>query len=160
MFRIAICAVLVLINLAAVAASPIEGEWQVTNRGARLCFRASAGAPGSYDIVWMDGPDFSITPGTVIGYANETPETGVFDCRVSTDPRGKGDKKRYARFVIRLDADTGDTFKFAPYEQGVKISLYSLLPYWWRRPVKTVNNRPSGLDGARRVGAPNPYVEL
>ena len=142
------------------AASPVEGDWQVNHGGALLRFVAACGNPGVFDILWLDGPDLSIAPGTKVGTAVAAPDAGVYDCTVATDPRGKGDKKRHARFVIRLDADTGDSFTFAPYEQSVKISIQSLLPYWWRRPIKNVDTRPGGLDGARRVGAPKQYVEL
>ena len=149
-----------LISLAVNAASPIEGDWQVTHDGARLRFAPAAGREGTFDIIWLDGPDFSIAPGTVVGYAVASPDTGVYDCTVKTDPRGKGDKRRHARFVIKLDVDTGDSFTFVPYEQGLKFSPQALLPYWWRRPIKTVDTRPGGIDGARRIGAPKPFVEL
>ena len=142
------------------AASPIEGDWIVNNSGVVLRFVRASEGTAFYDILWIDGPDLSILPGTKVGSATATPDLAVYDCSVVTDPRGSSDKKRYARFAIRLDADTGDSFVFTPYEQGVKFSLQSLLPYWWRRPIKTVNTRPNGLDGARRVGAPDQYIEL
>lgn len=145
--------------LAAWGAYPVEGEWQLNGGGARLRFEQSAGAEGTFDIVWVDGPDFSIEPGTVVGHAVASPTPGVYDCSVDTDPRGKGDRRRRARFVIKLDADTGDSFSFAPYEQGIRFSPQALLPYWWRRPFKSVDTRPDGLDGARRVGAPKQYLE-
>lgn len=153
-------AILMLCGIEAHGASPIEGEWQVNGGGARLRFSPARGNGGTFDIIWVDGPNLSIEPGTAVGTAVATPQEGVYDCAVDTDPRGKGDKKRHARFVIKLDADTGDSFTFAPYEQGTKISIQALLPYWWRRPIKSVDTRPAGLDGARRVGAPKPYVEL
>lgn len=142
------------------AASPLEGDWQMYGAGARLRFCERPGAQGILDIVWLDGPDLSIAPGTVVGQAVQAPAPGTFDCSVDMDPRGSADRKRYARFVVRLDPTTADSFTFAPYEQGVKFSIQGLLPYWWRRPLKSVDTRPSNLDGARRVGAPKPYVEL
>lgn len=150
----------ILATFSAFSASPIEGEWQVYGDGARLRFAASRGTESVFDIIWIDGPDLTVLPGTVVGSASETPSVGVYDCKVATDPRGKADKKRYARFVIKIDADTGDSFTFAPYEQGVKFVFQALLPYWWRRPIKSVDTRPSNLDGARRVNAPKPFVEL
>lgn len=153
-------AVCLFVALSAFAASPVEGDWQVNGDGARLRFSPARGKADSFDIIWLDGPDLTIDPGTVVGTAVATPQTGVYDCAVDTDPRGKSDRKHYARFVIRLDADTGDAFTFAPYEQGIRFQLQALLPYWYRRPVKSVDTRPSGLDGARRVGAPRPFVEL
>lgn len=161
MFRtvIAIC----LIFASAVttfAASPIEGDWQVNDGGARLRFVPSAGRTDAYDILWLDGPDFSIPASTLIGNAVVTPTPGVYDCTIVTDPRGRGDRKRHTRFVVKIDAATGDSFTFAPYDQGVKVDYRVVLPYWLRRSVKSVDTRPGGLDGARRVGAPNQYVEL
>ena len=139
---------------------PVEGDWQVNGGGATLRFEPSRGDEGRLNIVWLDGPDLAIEPGTIIGSAIVTSQPGVYDCAVDTDPRGKGDRRHYARFVVKLDADTGDSFTFAPYEQGVRFQLQALLPYWWRRPVKQVDTRPAGLDGARRVGAPKQFVEL
>ena len=142
------------------ATEPVEGDWQVNGGGATLRFAPTRGSDTMLDIIWLDGPDLSIEPGTVVGTATAAAQPGVYDCAVEIDPRGKSDKKRYARFVVRLDSDTGDAFTFAPYEQGIKFQLQSLLPYWWRRPIRQVDNRPSGLDGARRIGAPKPFVEL
>lgn len=144
----------------AFAASPLEGDWQVNGGGARLRFVPAAGTADSFEILWVDGPDLSIAPGTKIGSAVATPAAGTFDCSIDTDPRGPSDKKRRARFAIRINPETADDFTFVPYEQGYRFSPQALLPYWWRRPVRQVDSRPSGLDGARRVGAPKPYVEL
>ena len=142
------------------AASPLEGDWQILADGASLRFVEAPGLPGSFDILWLDGPDLSIPPGTVIGSATASPSTGTYDCRVKSDPRGKGDKKNYVRFTITIDAETADSFTLHPYEQGTKIAWQALLPYWWRRPVRTTDTRPSRIDGALRIGAPKPYVEL
>lgn len=147
-------------SLAAHASWPISGDWQITGSDATLRFSESPGSAGHFDIIWLDGPELSIAPGTVIGHAEATPSPGVYDCSVATDPRGTSDKSRYARFVVKLDAETADSFTFAPYRQGMKFSVQALLPYWWRRSLRQVDTRPGGLDGARRVGAPKPYVEL
>lgn len=160
LFLITIVAIAFALAPSSFAAEPIEGDWQINGDGARIRFIPARGAASSCDIIWLDGPRLDILPGTIIGNAIPTSRPGVYDCRVDTDPRGKADRHRYARFVIKLDADTGDSFTFAPYEQAVKFSFQALLPYWWRRPLKSVDSRPSDLDGARRVGAPKPYVEL
>lgn len=142
------------------AEAPIVGDWLMTDGGARIRFAPARGGAGSFDIIWLDGPDLTILPGEIIGSAASTPRPGVYDCKVSTDPRGPSDKKNYARFVIKIDSDTGDAFSFEPYEQTVRFRIRALLPYWWRRPIKEIDSRPAGLDGATRVGAPKPYVEL
>lgn len=141
-------------------ASPLIGDWQLNGGGATIRFVQAPGTTDTFDIIWIDGPDMSIDPGTVIGSATASTAIGVFDCRVSTDPRGAGDKKNYARFLIKLDSDAADNLSFSPYEQRIKFSIQALLPYWWRRSIREVNTRPANLDGARRVGAPKPYVEL
>ena len=142
------------------AASPLQGDWQMNGGGALLRFAPAAGSQADLDIVWLDGPALDIPEGTVIGSAVASPEAGVYDCRVDFDPRGRGDRRKYVRFVIRIDKKTSDSFTITPYEQKTRVSLHALLPYWWRRPLRTVDTRPGGLDGARRVGAPKQFVEL
>lgn len=148
------------IALGCSAVLPLEGEWQVNGGGARLKFVQSAGTTDVLDIIWLDGPDFSIPPGTVIGSATATPTPGYYDCTVDTDPRRKGDKRKYTRFTVKINDNDASYFVFKPYEQTVKFRIQTLLPYWWRRPIKESDSRPKDIDGARRQGAPKPYVEL
>ena len=140
--------------------SPIEGDWQFFGNGAKIRFEPTHGNNDQFDIVWLDGPDFSIMPGTVIGSATQSAQNGVYDCRIKLDPRHKSDKKRFGRFVVKIDPESADALTITPYEQATKFRIEGLLPYWMRRPIREVDSRPRNLDGARRVGAPSPYVEL
>ena len=156
----AIISALILSTLAAVAEGPVDGDWRVTD-GPVISFRADALVPGAYDIVWLDGERLDLAPGTAIGRAVASPTPGLYDCTVSIDPRGANSrKKRSARFTVRVDADDPDTFYFQGYDKGMRFNLFALLPYWYRRPVRQIDNRPERLDGGRRVGAPDQYIEL
>lgn len=156
LLSIAICAA-----LGCHAADPIEGQWQVCDGGPILSFNPSADTPGVLDIVWIDGADMSIPAGTVLGTAVATPTPGLYDCTAWTDPRGKRTRKRgKVTFTIKLESKLADTFVFEGYERGTKFQLSKLLPFWYRRPIKQVDTRPKGLDGARRIDAPEAYLEL
>jgi len=143
------------------AADPLEGQWQVSDGGPVLGLRPAADSPGALDIVWIDGADMSIPAGTVLGTAVVTPTPGLYDCTAWSDPRGRRGRKRgKVTFTIRLEPKLADSFVFEGYERGTKFQLSKLLPFWYRRPLKQVDTRPKGLDGARRVNAPGAYLEL
>lgn len=142
--------------LAAGAADPLEGDWQVNGGGATLRFAAAR--DGSLDIVWLDGPALDIAPGTCIGSAVPGASRGLYDCRVETALDGSG-KRRATTFALRLDAGA-DSFSMEAYRRNRRISVRRLLPYLFRVAVIESPNRPAGLDGARRLGAPEPFIVL
>lgn len=144
--------------VAARCADPLEGLWLVGGDGPvlRVC---AADAAGKLDIVWEEGSRLSLRPGTVIGSATPAPQQGVYDCRIDFDPSGR---RRHGKvnMVMRLNAEA-TAIAFEPYEQGYKFDLRALLPWWMRRRiVKKTDNRPSGLDGARRLDGMPRYLEL
>lgn len=145
------------------AREPIEGEWRVNGGGPILLFKASESDAGRIDIVWVDGDEDNVSPGTVVGYAVASPRAGVYDC-TGIDPRSdkgrKGADARNTEFVAKLDSDHGDTLEFDTYERSRTVDVRRLLPWWLRLRIKNKDTRPHGLDGARRTDAPPAFVVL
>lgn len=146
-------------SLAAAASDPLAGRWAVGDGGAVLDIVEMPGVGGNLEIRWVDGPDFSILPGTPIGVACSTSEAGKYDCRVTTDPRRARSPARKVDFVLELDGNTGDSFSMSHYRRGRRVTLWRWLPYLFRMSISN-SEVPAGLDGARRVDAPPSYVVL
>lgn len=135
----------------AAAQWPIEGDWQVTGGGPEL--RISA-VPGSdrLSIIWLDGDDLSVPEGREVGYAMPAITDGVYDCFAYSDIRGdKGRESGHIHFVARMK--DADSFVIEAYDRKIVFNLRMLLPLWYRRAINVVDERPQGLDGARRIGA-------
>lgn len=143
---------------AAAASDPLEGDWQVNGGGASLRFETGAYRDGSLDIVWLDGPALDIAPGTRVGSAVPGAGAGVYDCRMEACPGPSGKRSR-ATFVLRLGPDA-DSFVLEPYRRNRRISLRRLLPYLFRVAVIERSDRPSGLDGGRRLGSAPKFIVL
>lgn len=159
--RIAVLAISLGSAAASMAADPAAGMWQVSDGGPVIELAESADTPGRLDILWVDGADMSIAPGTQLGSATATPTPGLYDCSAWIDPRGETGRKRgKAQFTIRLDSKLADSFVFEGYQRGTVLRLSRLLPFWYRRPVQQVDTRPKGLDGARRIHSHKSYLEL
>lgn len=141
-------AALIMACAAAMAASPLDGRWQVNDGGPVLRFEQRQ---GRYAILWVDGPDLSIDEGTEIGFAVATANPGVFDCTAYRDPRGaKGNSGGRVQFMLEINAERPDIMTFKPYERKVSFNLRVLLPRWYRQSVNIVDSRPKSADGARR----------
>lgn len=143
------------------ASDPVEGLWRIIGSSLLVRVVAVEDDTDRFEIVWEDGDDLSVVPGTVVGTVRRTPRIRVYDCQSSLDP-SKGGKKNYgaAHFVIRIDKEAVN-MTFEPYEQSTTIDVRRVLPWWLRRiSVRKTDTRPKGLDGARRVGAPPLYLSL
>ncbi len=146
---------------AAFAADPLEGRWQINGGGALVDIVASPGTDGSLAMLWVDGEDFSIPAGEQIATIYPAANAGTYDCSASTDPRNRGKKKgREVSFVIRFTNGSTDALEFEAYQSKRRVSLWRWIPYLFRVTVITKNNRPSDLEGARRVGAPQKFITL
>jgi len=142
---------------ASAASDALTGDWQVNGGGAVLRVAAPADEGAAMNIVWLDGPDWSIAPGTVIGTATPGSAPGVYDLRLDVDPDGRS-RTRTATFAVRMtDADTLD---FEAYSHRTGISLWRWVPYLFRVTIVRNKQQPHGLDGARRVGAAPQYIVL
>lgn len=141
---------------AAKGADPLEGDWRINGGGAVLRFVQRADpADNTLDILWIDGEAIDIAPLTPIGTATPGAEAGVYDCSLVRSTTGRRTK---ANMAIRMQG--GEALSFESYRRNARLSLWRLVPYLFRVSIITSTTRPSGLDGARRVGAPPPFIVI
>lgn len=148
----------VLLWPACLAADPLEGDWQVNGGGACLRFATPDIDGDPLRVIWLDGDDWRIPPGTVIGHAVPGATPGVYDCSLSVNPAGRR-RHTTATFVLRM-TDDGDGLSFEAYRRNRRISLWRWIPYLFRVTVISGSNRPAGLDGARRICAEPQFIVL
>ena len=141
------------------AADPIEGRWNLGNGEAVIDVRPAVRDNGHFEIIWVDGADCSMLPGTPVGTISSTPTPGLYDCRMPIDPVGGTNPKVWEATVTLNDKDP-DNLTFGHYERRTEVNMRNLLPRWLRITVNRKDTRPSNLDGGRRVGAPPRFVSL
>lgn len=146
----------------ALCADPLTGRWQVNGDGAVFDIVEAPGIPGELLWRYVDGADLSIAPGTVVGTARRGASPGLYDCRLSCDPHKKtgATEGRTVAFTATLDNNTADNLVFHYYRHRRRVSLWRMLPYLFRVSVETNVEHPAGLEGARRVDAPQQYIVL
>lgn len=158
--RLLACLVVATMWFAAMAADPIVGRWQVNAGGAVFDIQPLPGNAEAFVMLWVDGPDFSIAPGTEIGRVYPAATPGTYDCHAATDPRRQGLRKRSADFVIRFSPTDANTITFDAYHRSKRVSLWRWVPYFFRVTVIQDSNRPDDLEGARRLNSPPRTIEL
>ncbi len=144
--------------LAACAADPIEGQWRIGASEAIVNIRPCA-APDAFEMVWVDGADCSILPGTIVGQLTAAPTPGLYDCRMPIDPTG-ATKPKVWEATISLSERDPYSFTFGHYERRTTLSIRNLLPRWLRVSIGHKDTRPANLEGARRLDAPPRFVRL
>lgn len=156
MHRFALAALLSAVAFAALATDPIEGRWTVNGGGAVIEIARAPGADERFCVTMVDSPDFSLAPGTLLGYVDPAPAPGRYDCHLSSDPspRHRGRSNRKVNFSIEFAGGNSDAITFHYYQKGRRISLWRWLPYLFRVTVRESRDDASGLDGARRLDAP------
>lgn len=143
------------------AADPLEGRWQVNGDGALVDIVATAGTSGVMEMRWVDGPDLSIEPGTVVGTITPSSTAKVYDCHALVDPRQSNvAKQRKVYFAIRFLGDSANDIGFEAYERRRRISLWRWIPYMFRVSLTKEASRPNELDGASRVTDYPDYIVL
>ena len=158
--RLLACLTAAMVWLAAAAADPIVGRWQVNAGGAVFDIQPLPGRTDAFVMLWVDGPDFSLEPGTEIGRIFTTAEPGAYDCHAATDPRRQGLRKRSADFVIRFSDSDPNALIFTAYHRRKRVSLWRWVPYLFRITIIQDSNRPDDLEGARRLNSPPRTIEL
>ncbi len=130
------------------AADAIEGVWHVTTDDEGVFSIIRDPHSSHYVILVTNSADRTIRPGSVMGVAAATARKGTFDARIYTTAN-RGSLSRPKRFTLTLSAE--GLLSFRPVNKGLKFNLWRLLPYMFRRAVKSVNDRDPALDGAVRI---------
>ena len=149
---------LLLAALCALAADPIVGRWRILGSSDVVDIRP-ADVADEFVMLWVDGDDCSIMPGTVVGRLTAAPAPGLYDCRMPIDPTGDTNPKVWEATVTISPSDPY-TFTFGHYERRNSLNVRNLLPRWLRVSVSRKDSRPNNLDGARRVDSPPRFVSL
>lgn len=131
-----------------------EGLWQMIDGGALFAIErvqpSTDLAPAQMRMVMVRSPWRTVRPGTVIGHLQPTAKPGVYEARLYTDfalrtglsiPRG---------FTLTLNSE-GSMMTIEPFKFFLKINVFRLLPYMYRRVVEPQQSRPSDLSGAVKV---------
>lgn len=135
-----------------------EGIWQMADGGAIFRLRPKAGTPGVLEMLIIDAPDYTIPSGMVTGEFTPTAVAGRYDVSMlRTDGKGRLKTKAGLKrsFSADIDVQTG-TMALTPYDKGLSVNLFRLIPYLFRVSVTSKDSRPAKLDGAVRL-SPNPY---
>ncbi len=151
---------LALASLAAAAADPIEGRWKLGAGGASFEARCVHSAAGDIQLCWIDGPDYTIEPGTVIGVATPTATAGRYDCRMYRDPRSPGKRRRKGPDFVLTLSDDARHLTLEPYDTRRRISLWRWIPYLFRVTVIESGEAPKGLDAATRIDSCPDFLVL
>lgn len=130
------------------AADLLEGVWHVTtdDEGAFSIIRDPH--TSHYLILVTNSADRTIKPGSVMGVAAATARKGAYDARIYTSAN-RGELSKPKRFTLTLSPD--GLLSFRPVNKGLKFNIWRMLPYMFRRAVRTVDDRDPSLDGAVRI---------
>lgn len=141
-------------------ADPIEGKWQVYRSGGCFEIVARAGVDNHFDVKWIEGDNFVIKEGEIIAEIIATPTLGLYDCRSTTDLRGKGRKSnRQYYFIIKLNPADANTITFEAYDKNMKFSLTRWLSRFFHIPLEK-GDKTDRLDGAFRIDAPPSFIVI
>ncbi len=136
---------------------PAEGIWQWPDDGAvMLICRTTA---SSFSISLLDSPRAEIRPGTIVGKLIASPKAGEYDCHLDPAALGSGKARSSDCHVYLTDSHH---LTFSPYRRNDTFSLRRLIPYLLRVGFLR-SNRPSDIDGARRIypePTPLPFTAL
>ena len=138
------------------------GIWEMTNGGAVFTIETRPGSRGSYSLVLLESPDFSVEPGTPFGEMEPTPEQGTFDLVLLSNPEGHkraSGRKDTKHFIIRFN-DTFSRCTLKPYRTGRRINFRRMFPYLFGINIVNTDERPDGVDGAIRIDTPPIPVTL
>ncbi len=141
-------------RISALPACPAEGVWQLPAGGATFaierCEATTDVAPARLRMVMIRSPWRSIRPGTLLGHIEPTVKPGVYEARIYSGLAQRTGLNIPRPFTLRID-DDGTTLTFVPFKSPLKINLFRLLPYMYRRVVEPQKSRPEGLNGAVKI---------
>ncbi len=133
---------------------PAEGIWQMTDGGALFAIERAEPvttlAPARMRMVMLRSPWRTVRPGTVIGHLQPTPKPGVYEARLYTDFARRTGLSIPLGFTLTLNSE-GSTMTIQPFKFFLKVNVFRLLPYMYRRIIEPQKSRPDGLSGAVKV---------
>lgn len=133
---------------------PAEGIWQMTDDGALFAIERAEPvttlAPARMRMVMLRSPWRTVRPGTVIGHLQPTPKPGVYEARLYTDFARRTGLSIPRGFTLTLNSE-GSTMTIQPFKFILKVNVFRLLPYMYRRLIEPQKSRPDGLSGAVKV---------
>lgn len=141
-------------RMAAMPLCPLEGVWEMADNGAVFAVEraepSTAIAPARMRMVMVRSPWRSIRPGSLIGHVVTTAKPGVYEARLYSSAAQKTGLAIPRRFTIELGSD-GRVLMMKPFKSPLKVNLFRLLPYMYRRVITPQQSRPDGLDGAVKI---------
>lgn len=142
-------------RIAELPASPVEGLWQMTAAGgATFAIEreqpTTDHAPARLRMVMVASPRRSIRPGTLLGHLEPTAQPGVYEARIYSEFAQRTGLSLPRPFTLKLNGDA-TIMTFAPFKSPLKVNLFRLLPYMYRRVFELQKSRPDGLDGAMKI---------
>ncbi len=128
------------------------GIWQIGGDGAVFEI-VPEGADGCFCLRIIDSPDYSVALGAVFGTMTYTGTERCYDATLFMKPRLSASaslpgRKQY--YVFDFAAD-GASFRMKRYRKGWSLNVLRALPYLFRISVREHDNRPTDIDGARRI---------
>jgi len=134
---------------------PVEGIWRMTAAGGATFAveRAEPSADHAPDrllMIMIRSPWRSIRPGTILGHLEPTARPGVYEARIYSGFAQRTGLSLPRSFLLKLNADR-TMLTFSPFKSPLKLNLFKLLPYMYRRVVELQPSRPDNLSGAVKV---------
>lgn len=128
--------------------SSIEGIWQLTEDGGIIAIVRDDDNGRHYSIIAVDSPDRAVMPGSVMGKVSRLAKQGYYDGEIMTSVDAGG-LKLPKRFTLHMNDDSH--ISFLKVNKGLRVNVWRLLPYMFRRSVREVDDRQRGLDGAVKI---------
>lgn len=126
------------------------GLWRVGADGAVFSV-AEADAEGCYRLTLVDSPDYTVAPGMEFGRLTHTGTRHVFDASLQTSLSGRQRKSLRLDYTVEY-MPAEQTLVFRHYNKGWTVNVLRVLPYLFRISATRRNERPEGIDAARRIG--------
>lgn len=140
------------------ATSPVEGLWRASADGAVVAIIGSdapgissamaTGGQAQLLIIIIDSPVPTIASGTVMGWAKQAAKPGKWQAQIFTE-NADGTLTKPRPFTL-TEAD-GNHLTMASARTGWRLQVWKALPYLWRSPLGTLNEREKDLDGFIRL---------
>lgn len=141
----------------------IEGIWTIPSTGAEFAIERTSGTAlgaeaTTYRIVVLRMPDRAVRPGTIMGYL--TPgASSEFDAAIYTSSDATdGTLRAPARFTLKMHDD--GTLGFKRVRQRYDIELFRLLPYMFRRVIRTRRGDDGSASSVAIRTFPQPDIPL